>query len=117
MDYLRYLKDTDIFYKMRSEHLQASVQICETREFKKEDIIVQESAPSEALYVIVEGWLSILVDPKVIASRDRHTSSPTDLVTLRSGQTFGELGLVDQGLRSAAVPAASTPTHLLAIHR
>ncbi len=117
MDYLRYLKDTDIFYKMRSEHLQTIVQICEAREFKKGDIIVQESTPSDALYVIVEGLVSILVDPNVIASRDRHTSSPTGIVTLRSGQTFGEIGLVDHGLRSASAQAASTPTHLLAIHR
>lgn len=117
MDYLRYLKDTDIFYKLQREHLQALARICNSMEFKKGDTIVQENAPSDALYVIVEGLVSILVDPSVIASRERHASPPTGIVTLRPGQTFGEIGLVDQGVRSASAQAASTPTHLLAIHR
>jgi CRP/FNR family transcriptional regulator, cyclic AMP receptor protein len=117
MNYLRFLKDTDIFYGMRREHLEAVAAICKHVECKKGDIVVRENAPSDELYIIVEGQIDIIVDPSMVGPRGRSRSQPTGIVTLRPGQTFGEMGLVDQGLRSASAQAASTPTRLLAVQR
>jgi CRP-like cAMP-binding protein len=117
MDYLRFLKDTDIFYDMRREHLKSIVRICKSVKFKRGDTIVRENASSDELYVIVEGRVKIIIDPDMIGPRNRRTSEPAGIVTLQPGQTFGEIGVVDQGLRSASAQAASTPTHLLAIRR
>ncbi|MGC9400319.1 MAG: cyclic nucleotide-binding domain-containing protein [Anaerolineae bacterium] len=117
MDYLRFLKDTDIFYGMRTDHLNAICNICTEVEYEEGQIIVRENAPSDELYVIVEGRVDIIIDPSIIGAKGQRTARPTGIVTLRSGQTFGEIGLVDHGLRSASARAAATPTRLLAIYR
>jgi CRP-like cAMP-binding protein len=114
---LRFLRDTDIFFGMREEHLREVLKICKEVQYKKADVVVQENAPSDELYVIVEGRVDIIIDPSMIGAQEQRTHRPTGIVTLRPGQTFGEIGLVDQGLRSASARAALTPTRLLAIRR
>jgi CRP-like cAMP-binding protein len=42
---------------------------------------------------------------------------PVTIATLRRGQSFGEVALVDQGLRSATARCAQHNTHLLLIPR
>jgi len=62
--------------------------------------------------------VDILVNPALVQSTT--TEQPSRLVTiatLRRGQTFGEVALVDQGLRSASAHCISKKTQLLVISR
>jgi CRP/FNR family transcriptional regulator, cyclic AMP receptor protein len=42
---------------------------------------------------------------------------PQTIATLRRGQSFGEMSLVDEGLRSAGTRCSQQDTHLLVIPR
>jgi CRP-like cAMP-binding protein len=60
--------------------------------------------------------VDILVNPALVQSTNiGHPSRPLTIVTLRRGQTFGEIALVDQGLRSASARCASKKAHVLVI--
>lgn len=117
MRWLRFLRDTDIFYGLSREHLDLIDDVCEEMEFEEGELIVQENAPSDELYIVMAGKVEIFIDPGFVGAEGKDTPGPTGIVTLRPGQTFGEIGLVDHGLRSASVRAATQRTRLLALKR
>lgn len=117
MNWSNFLRDTDIFQGLDERHLRTIGTICHEVSFQEGETIVEENAPSDELYVIVDGEVEILVDPKTIDVEGGVESTPAGIVTLGPGQTFGEMGLVDYGLRSASAQVASKETRLLALHR
>jgi CRP-like cAMP-binding protein len=71
------------------------------------------------MFIIARGAVEILVDPSIVGGpgAKKRGSMPVTIATLRSGQTFGEIALVDQGLRTASARCAETETQLLGIQR
>ena len=69
----------------------------------------------DEMYIVIRGAIDVQVDPKTLGL-DTDTG-PTTIATLRQGQVFGELALVDQGLRSASARVATNITQLLVIKR
>jgi CRP/FNR family cyclic AMP-dependent transcriptional regulator len=67
--------------------------------------------------VIAQGEVDILLDPALVGGPSTDKQKETRIVTLRRGQSFGEIALVDEGLRSATARAAQKDTHLLLIPR
>jgi len=117
MSYIGVLQQADIFYHFTPAQLEAVASICEERRFAAGQIIFKENSASDELYVIARGDVEILVDPSLVSDRSDSPSRPTTIATLRRGQSFGELALVDQGLRSASARAAEDDTRVLAIPR
>ncbi|HEY89120.1 MAG TPA: cyclic nucleotide-binding domain-containing protein [Thermoflexia bacterium] len=117
MQYLRFLRDTDIFYGLSREHLLAIADVCQEVCCEEGDLIVAENAHSDELYIIMKGRVEIIIDPSIIVAHGQRAPAPTGIVILRSGQTFGEIGLVDRGLRSASACAGAHETRLLSISR
>jgi len=112
------LRQADIFYELPQEHLEKLAAVC--REVTCQDIgevIVQENTPSDELYIIVKGMVDIVLDPGTLGVEVPEGSGPSTITTLRPGQGFGEIGLVDRGLRSASARAAAKQTQLLAVSR
>lgn len=110
-------KQTDIFFDLSAGHLEAIQALCHERRGNIGDVVFEENAASDELYVIVQGEVDIQMDPDLVGD---GTTQPTGLVTittLRRGQSFGEVALVDQGLRSATARCASNNTVLLVIPR
>jgi CRP-like cAMP-binding protein len=92
--------------------------LCQERNARAGEIIFEENTPGIELFVIVRGEVEILVDPAFVAgSPGRKPSGPVTIATLRDGQTFGEISLVDQGLRSASARCATDNTKLLVLPR
>ena len=116
--YMRFLRDADIFYDLTVTQLERIEEFCEERTYQKGDQIFGENAHSDELYIIISGQVNILLNPNLIASKKdaRDTESET-IATLREGQSFGEIALVDQGIRSASARAGSDGTCLLLIRR
>jgi CRP-like cAMP-binding protein len=118
MSHLSILKRTDIFYDLTPAHLEMIAALCQERSARAGEIIFEENTPGIELFVIVRGEVEILVDPALVGgSPARRTSGPVTIATLRDGQTFGEVSLVDQGLRSASARCATDNTRLLVIPR
>ena len=117
MSYHGVLKQTDIFYEFSPQQLEQIASICDERLFGMGDMIFDENTTGDELYIIAHGEVEILVDPALVSDRPDTPSQPTTIATLRRGQSFGEIALVDRGLRSAGARSASTETQLLIIPR
>jgi len=105
---------TDIFDNLSSTQLELIASICESGMYNKGDILLRENEDSTELYVIARGGVEILMNPTFV-SADHHEEELVLLTELRQGQVFGEVALVDQGIRSAT--ARVSQTQLLRIPR
>ena len=118
MEHVNVLKQTDIFYDLTSAQLEMIASICQERTVRAGEILFQENTPGTEMYAIVRGEIEILLDPSLVGGvTTRKGSGPVTIATLREGQTFGEMALVDQGLRSASARGAADNTKLLIIPR
>ncbi len=116
-EYANILRQTDIFYDLTKPQLDMVAALCSEVTARAGEIIFEENSASDELYVIASGEIDILVNPGLVQSATRRPTRPLTIVTLRRGQTFGEIALVDQGLRSASALCASKKAHLLIIPR
>ena len=110
------LKQSDIFYQFTPTQLELVANLCKEAAFQKGDLIFKENSGSKELYIIVQGEVDIFVDPSLVSSVDASAENQT-IATLRRGQSFGEVALVDEGLRSASACAVQNDTRLLIVPR
>jgi CRP-like cAMP-binding protein len=110
------LKQSDIFFQFTPTQLELVANLCQEAIFQKNDLIFRENSGSKELYVIVQGEVDIFVDPSLVSPVDLGSENKV-IATLRRGQSFGEVALVDEGLRSASACAAQNDTRLLIIPR
>jgi CRP/FNR family cyclic AMP-dependent transcriptional regulator len=113
--YINILKQADIFYGMTATQLELIGNCCQERSFSTGEVIIPEGAASDELYVIVEGEVDILVNPALVSAQ-REERELAAIATLGRGQSFGEIALVDQGMRSASAKAKQD-TRLLVLPR
>jgi CRP/FNR family cyclic AMP-dependent transcriptional regulator len=115
-EYINILRQTDIFYDLTEAQIEMVAGLCSEVTYSAEQMIFEENSASDELYVIASGEVDILVNPALVqSSASGQPARPLTIVTLRRGQTFGEIALVDQGLRSASARCASKKAHLLVI--
>jgi CRP-like cAMP-binding protein len=112
---LRQLKQADVFYDLDTEQLEKIQAICTQVTLEKGTVIFEENSPGDKMYVVIRGAVDVQVDPKTLGLET--DTGPTTIATLRQGQTFGELVLVDQGLRSASAQVATHTARLFVIKR
>jgi CRP-like cAMP-binding protein len=110
------LKQTDIFYQLSPAQLELVANLCEERTLSRGETILEEGANSKELYIIIQGEVDILVNPAMVGGPGSPKSEVT-IATLRRGQSFGEIALVDEGMRSATARASQKETKLLVIAR
>ncbi len=115
MSVVNVLKQADIFYELSNNQLELIGSICSEKHYQAGDVIFEENTPGTELYVIANGEVEITVDPALVGKQDDSSGSHT-ITTLRRGQSFGEVSLVDEGLRSAGARCGDS-THLIIIPR
>jgi CRP-like cAMP-binding protein len=104
------LKPVSIFSGLSDDQLLRIAGLCREVMYSKGDVIVREMEPSTDLYLIREGTVEVALGAGSMPG-------PTPIVHLGKGQIFGEVALVDQGLRSATVNATADDTVVYAISR
>ncbi len=109
------LRQADIFDELSATQLELVASICEERTFQTGDVIFAENTTGNELYIIADGEVQIQVDPALVGASAE--TGPTTIATLRRGQSFGEVALVDQGVRSASARCAKQDTRLIVIPR
>jgi CRP-like cAMP-binding protein len=110
------LKQSDIFYQLTPTQLELVANICRETTYQKDDLIFKENSGSKELYIIIQGEVNIMVDPSLVGTTNDGVETRV-IATMRRGQSFGEVALVDEGLRSASACAAQKDTRLLIIPR
>jgi len=113
---VNFLKQSDIFFQFTPTQLELVANLCQETTYQKNDLIFRENTGSKELYIIVQGEVDIVVDPSLVSASESDSENET-IATLRRGQSFGEVALVDEGLRSASACAAAGDTRLLIIPR
>ncbi len=109
------LRQAEIFSELTPTHLELIGSIAVERAYDQGAIIFEESTRGSELYVIVSGEVEIQVDSAVIG-QPSQTGAHT-IATLRRGQSFGEVALVDEGVRSARARSGTDDTQVIIIPR
>lgn len=103
MEIKQIMKGVELFDGLSDEELDKVISLCQERRYKDNEVIAKQNSPGKDLFIIQEGFVEVAV-----AGRAGGTSKV--IVNLGTGQTVGEMSLVDQGPRSATVRAINTPT-------
>ena len=107
-----FLKTIEMFIGLSEVELAKVASLCEPASYEPGALILEKSSPADKLYLIQTGNVEIITDPEALEAKPSLADSL--IVTLGRGQSFGEMGLVDSGVRSATVRAGA-PTTVLGI--
>jgi CRP/FNR family transcriptional regulator, cyclic AMP receptor protein len=109
------LKQADIFYDLTATQLELVAAVCQEQDFSYGQIVFEENTSGSELFIIAVGEFDIQLDPRRIDPE--YTGEPRTIARLRRGQSFGEVALVDEGLRSARAICAQKDSELVVIPR
>jgi CRP-like cAMP-binding protein len=97
------LKDSVLFSEFNAEELEEFIELCDPVSAPAGQLIVRQDDSGDCMYIVVTGTA------KVTHHKGGHD---IDLATLKEGDFFGEIALVDEGPRSADVVAVTDCTLL-----
>ncbi len=110
------LEQVDIFEDLNADQFQLIDNICIEKSYNQGEVVFEENSPSTEFYIIIDGEIDIQVDPDTIGD-GTDAYEPTTIATLRRGQSFGEVAIIDPGVRSASAKCGSETCRLLMIDR
>jgi CRP-like cAMP-binding protein len=114
-DLITFLKQSDVFYQFTQTQLELVANLCQEKSYAAGETIFEENSTSKELYIIVQGEVNILVNAG--PANPKGKTEKITLAALRRGQSFGEVALCDEGLRSATAQSCNKDTRLLVIPR
>ena len=97
------LAGVPLFAGLSTKHLKRVRDLAEEADYMAGASLVKEGTEGDAFYVIIEGLAKVMVGKRAINQ-------------LMPGDYFGEISLLDGGLRSASV-VSETPLKVLVIDR
>ena len=103
MDLKAILAGVELFEGLSHAEIQKVSTLCNKREYTENEVVAYQNTPGREMFIIQEGFVEVSVQRK-------GGSAGKVIVNLGTGQTVGEMSLIDQGLRSATVKAITTPT-------
>lgn len=107
MGNLELLKRSDIFAGLGDEQLARVIELAQPQVFAEGQMILEEDQRGTNCYFVMAGRVDIEVRPSFAGRAGQK------IATVKVGEMFGELSLVDGFLRSASVRAVE-PTEALA---
>ncbi len=96
------LGQVGIFKGLTQEELLEVAPICSARSYRRGEVVVEEDAEGDDLYIIHRGSVEVLIWTRSPDGEVRQTP----IHTLWAGRSFGEMVLVGGGRRSATVRCA-----------
>ena len=97
------LKYSPLFWNMNEYQRRKAVLISEYHEFKKDEVIVQQSTLGRDMYLILSGKAEVVREEE---------NNKNKIAELLPGQTFGEIGYIRYTKRAASVIAIEDVTTL-----
>ncbi|MBI3002069.1 MAG: Crp/Fnr family transcriptional regulator [candidate division NC10 bacterium] len=108
MDKVAFLQQVPIFSALEPKHLAALAEIAHRRHYRKGQTIFYRGDPGNAMYLLIKG--------SVMMTLPSEDGSEVIVAAVRPGDQFGELAVVDGGVRYVTT-VATEPTEVLAIYR
>lgn len=105
MELVKILKGVELFRGLNAEQLERLAAISHQEVYNADQVIFDQGVPGHKMYVINRGEVEIRIN-----AGSKHTS-----LYLGQGQIFGEMALLDQSDRSAAVIAGQDNTIVYSI--
>jgi len=102
------LGEVPLFRELPGDDLDVMASACRIRRFRRGEVIFHQGDPGDALHVILAGRVKI--------SSPSETGVEAILTTLRPGEFFGALALIDGAPRSATATAVE-PSETLVLPR
>ena len=90
---------------------------CRRREFAAGETIAHASDIGQELFIIRNGTVEVWKDPEALTPEQHKHETVALVTTLRPGQITGELGMLDQGSRSADLIAGEGGATVLVLGR
>jgi CRP-like cAMP-binding protein len=115
LDIPQAIEQADLFSGISRDYLRMITSIARMERFDIGDTIIEQGTTSTDLYIIAAGEVDIQVDQSMVG--DLTTTGLVRIATLRRGETFGEIAIIDEGLRSATATCGQSDTHLISIPR
>ncbi len=97
------LKKSQIFKELKEREIEEILEVAKKLTFKKGTVLFREGDPGNAMYIIVKGKVDVVKGGEKIA-------------TLKEGDFFGEMALIEEKPRSADI-VISTRTTMLEINK
>lgn len=111
------LKRVEIMNGLTDEQLAQVAAVCCEKVFQAGEVIVRHCEPGDELYIIESGSAEVDLSGNSGQPGPPAPAGPQARLSLGKGQVFGEMALVDTGLRSATVRCSSNGTRVLMIRR
>lgn len=93
----RVIRQASLFSDLNEIHLDLVLMVCEEINYLAGEYIFHQDDPGDALYIIANGQVEILLEP------DKEGDAAVSVAVLHEEEVFGEVILVEEGLRTAAV--------------
>jgi CRP/FNR family transcriptional regulator, cyclic AMP receptor protein len=110
------LEKVEIFSDLTQDQLEKIYALCKEATYFQDEVIFAENSPSNEFYILLEGEVAIQLNPDMISSGKNH-HAPGTVSTMFAGQSFGDIALVDQGVRSASAICRTMQCKTLIIQR
>ncbi len=94
----------DFFHNFTDQELFAFLKFMNPEHFHDGDIIFEENALGDKMYILINGNVSI----SKRTGTGKGVVKETELALIAPGQCFGEMGLIDKRARSAKATAKGT---------
>ncbi len=118
MEIDKLLHRIDLFEGLTKVQLEMVASICQQRRCRGGEMIFEENSGSDEMYVVIDGRVEIQLDPSLVERpQPGEESELVTIATMRPGEIFGEIALVDQGVRTASARCAANDTKVLIIPR
>ena len=93
------LRAVPLFRELNRRELQAVVEVIEICEYSTGDVVFEQGAPGDGIYLVLKGCVEMV-------QKDGEDSEIALLARSESGSSFGETALLEDTPRTAAAVAA-----------
>jgi CRP-like cAMP-binding protein len=91
------LRQVSLFRGLNDAQLDRVAQITRAESYNADDTIFEQDSAGDKMYIVQRGQVEVRVND--------HTGMLNAVLIMGEGQIFGEMALLDRGMRSASVRA------------
>ena len=106
-EYLKMMQGLPLFAEFTDAEIEGALHLIDKVQYQAGQTIVRQDEKGDCMFVLIEGSARVV---------HRRAGREIELATLKVGDFFGELALVDSGPRSANVEALAPATLLRIEH-